>query len=228
MEEINLKELWGYIWSKFYILIITLGICLTIGNVYLFYFQKPLYKSTTTLVLVNEENTQNSITQSDVTLNNNLVSTYSEIIKSRTVLSKVKENLKLKDNVDTLYNSISVSSVTNTQLIKIDVKRHSNHEAQDIANNIATVFSEEIKDIYKIQNISVVDKAQISQKPCNKNIIKQNILYFICGVILSFIIILILYYLDTSIKDNKIIEDKLNLTVFGIVPKVGGNYGSRL
>lgn len=228
MEEINIKELWSYFISKYYILIIAVVACLIIGNVYLFAFQTPLYKSTTSLVLVNEESNKDSITQNDINLNNNLVSTYSEIIKSRTVLAKVKKNLGLKDSVDSLYKSINVSAVTNTQLIKIDVRRESKQEAKDIANEIATVFSKEIKNIYKIQNISIIDKAQIAKNPCNISFIKQNIIYFIAGCLISLIIIFILFYFDTTIKDSKVIEEKLGLTVFGTVPKVGDHYGSRL
>ena len=75
MEEIDLKELWNYFVSKIYILIIFIITCMLIGNVYLLCFQKPLYKSTTSLVLVSESNNNQSITQNDVILNNNLVTT---------------------------------------------------------------------------------------------------------------------------------------------------------
>lgn len=68
MEEINLKELWHYFLSKISIILIIVIICVLAGNVYLFCLQTPLYKSTTSLVLVSEENTNTSITQNDITL----------------------------------------------------------------------------------------------------------------------------------------------------------------
>ena len=108
MEEINLKELWHYFMSKIEVALIAMIICILIGNIYLFCFQTPLYKSTTSLVLVKEERSTTSITQNDITLNNNLVSTYSEIIKSRNVLSQVIENLKMNESVEDLSKCISV------------------------------------------------------------------------------------------------------------------------
>lgn len=225
MEEINIKELWNYFLSKYFIVIITILICIVLGNIYLFYIQTPLYKSTTSLVLVSEENSNSTITQNDITLNNNLVSTYTEIIKSRAVLSEVIENLKLEENVEQLTKSINVSSTTNTQLIKVEVCRKDKKEARNIASEIASVFSTKIKDIYKIQNISIIDEAQLPKKPYNMNVIKQNIISVGIGCILSFGIVFMLFYFDTSIKDAKTIEEKLKLTVFGTVPKVGDKNG---
>lgn len=227
MEEINVKELWQYFMSKIYIAIIAVIICLVLGNIYLFGFQTPLYKSTTSLVLVNEERSTASITQNDINLNNNLVSTYSEIIKSRNVLSQVAENLGLEESVENLSRSVSVSSVTDTQIIKVDVSRESKEEAKLIANEIAKVFSKEVRSIYRIQNISVVDKAQLAKKPYNISVVKQNIIYTAAGMVLGMGIIFIIFYFDTSIKDAKTVEDKLNLTVLGVVPKVGDKNGSK-
>ena len=220
MEEINLKELWHYFLSKISIIFIIVIICVLAGNVYLFCLQTPLYKSTTSLVLVSEESTNTSITQNDITLNNNLVTTYSEIIKSRAVLSKVIENLGLKESVEYLSSCVSVSSIANTQVIKIDVSRESRYEARNIANEIAEVFSKKI-------NISIVDEAELSKSPYNVNFIKQNIIYSVIGIIISCGIVFMIFYFDTSIKDAETIEDKLDLTVFGVVPKVGDKYGSK-
>lgn len=227
MEEINLKELCQYFMTKSYIAIIAIIICLLVGNIYLFCFQTPLYKSTTSLVLVNEERSTASITQNDINLNNNLVSTYSEIIKSRNVLSQVVKELGLNENVENLSHCVSVSSVTNTQIIKVDVSRESKEEAKLIANEIAKVFSKEVRSIYRIQNISVVDKAQLAKSPYNINVIKQNAAYTAIGMIVGMVVIFIIFYFDTSIKDAKTVEDKLGLTVLGVVPKVGDKNGSK-
>lgn len=218
MEEINLKDLWNYYLSKYYIVLIAVVVCLLLGNIYLLGIQKPMYKSTTSLVLVSDNQ---SITQNDVTLNNNLVSTYSEIIKSRNVLEKVIKNLKLDKTAEELSKDVSVTSVTNTQLIKIEVRSDSKKQAKKIANEIATVFSNEIVNIYKIQNISIVDQAKLAKTAFNVNPLKQNLIYLIAGLVLGCGIVFIMFYFDTSIKDSATVEEKLGLTVLGMVPKVG-------
>jgi len=224
MEEINLKELWHYFMSKIHIIIIAMMLGVLLGNIYLFFIQTPMYKSTTSLVLVNETSANTTITQNDILLNNNLVQTYSEIIKSRKVLSQVVRNLDLEETVEMLSDSTSVSAVTNTQLIKIVVSHESNQQAKKIANEIAEVFVEEVQKIYNIQNISIVDKAQAAMHPYNVSVVKQNIIYILLGMIAGVGITFMIYYFDTSVKDAKTVEEKLNLTVLGVVPKVGDKH----
>src|SRR5574344_1167995 len=108
MEEIDIKELFNYILSKIYIIFIVTIFVLIVGNIYTIFIRKPMYKSTTTLVLVSETSTEQSITQSDVTLNNNLVATYNQIATSRNVLSQVINNLGLTQTIDELSKEISV------------------------------------------------------------------------------------------------------------------------
>lgn len=217
MEEINIKELYNYIISKFYIILIFVGICFILGNIYSLFIQKPLYQSNTSLVLVSD----NSITQSDVQLNNNLVYTYSEIIKSRSVLTQVINNLNLDYKVEQLTNNISVSSVTNTQLIKVVVTDRDKVKAKDIANEIAKVFTQEVNKKYKIQNVSIIDYAEVADSAYNINPLKQNLMYILVGFVLGFGVVFIIFYFDTTIKDTSVIEDKMQLTVLGVVPKVG-------
>ena len=220
MEEINLKDLFNYFMSKILIFIITTVLILLLGNIYSLVLKTPLYKSTTSLVLVNESD-KDSITQSDLTLNNNLVGTYTEIIKSRNVLGQVVKNLRLKESTGSLSSKINVTSVSNSQIIKINVSDADNKKAKLIADEIAKVFIEETSKLYKLNNIKVIDEASIENSPYNMNIIKENIIYLAIGCALGLGIILLMYSLDTTIKTIEDIEEKLELTVLGNVPKVG-------
>ena len=98
MEELDLKELFLIFWNrKIEILLITL-IFVVIGILYSYFYLVPVYKSSTTLILAQSSSTaeqkgESSITQTDLTLNSKLVSTYSEIMKRKSVLSKVVSNL---------------------------------------------------------------------------------------------------------------------------------------
>ena len=220
MEEINLKDLFNYFMSKILIFIITTVLILLLGNIYSLVLKTPLYKSTTSLVLVNESD-KDSITQSDLTLNNNLVGTYTEIIKSRNVLGQVVKNLRLKESTGSLSSKINVTSVSNSQIIKINVSDADNKKAKLIADEIAKVFIEETSKLYKLNNIKVIDESSIENSPYNMNIIKENIIYLAIGCALGLGIILLMYSLDTTIKTIEDIEEKLELTVLGNVPKVG-------
>lgn len=222
MEEIDLKDLFDYFKGKISWIIISIAIALVIGNIYTMFTRVPYYKSSTSLVLVSEHGSDNSTyNTSEQQLNKNLVSTYSEIIKSKMVLNTVISNLGLNYTATELQNNIMVSSVSNTEVIRISVSDADSNLAAQIADETANVFVQEVNKFYKLNNVTVLDKAEVAVKPYNVNYVKDNIIYLLVGLIISCGVIFIFFYFDTTIKTSDEIEKKLGLTVIGTVPKVG-------
>ena len=218
MEEINLKEVYTYFKFRILWILIAIVAIVVIGNIYTIITRVPMYQSNTTLVLVGES--KEGYSQSDSVLNQNLIGTYSQIITSRTVLSQVIDNLKLKTTTESLSKNITTSSVEDTEIIKITVNSSKRKEAAKIADEVATVFSKEVQDIYNLENVTIIDKAEVATSPYNINYVKDNIIYLMIGIVLSFGIVFVMYYFDTTIKSSEVVEEKLGLPVIGIVPKV--------
>lgn len=219
MEEINIKELFDYFKNRITWIIIAVILVVAIGNIVTIITRVPMYKSSTTIVLVSEEGYNDAEQQ----LNKSLVSTYAEIIKSRKVLNEVIDNLGLNYQITTLSENISVSAVENTEIIRITVSDSENSQATKIANEIATVFTKEIQKIYRLNNVSVIDKAESSISPYNINYLKDNFIYMAIGLVLSCGIIFIMFYFDNTIRTGDEIESKLGLTIIGVVPNVERN-----
>lgn len=124
VEEIDLKEILLAFWNRKIQIVLIILACILIGVVYEIKFITPEYTASTTLVLATSENattTGNTITTTDITLNSKLISTYSELIKSKNVLRTVIKNLNMDIQEEKLKNSITVTAVSNTELIKISV-----------------------------------------------------------------------------------------------------------
>lgn len=217
MEEINLKEVYSYFKSRLLWMILAIVVIVIIGNIYTILTRVPMYQSNTTIVLVGESKKEYS--QTDSQLNQNLIGTYSEIITSRKVLQQVIDNLKLKMTVDELSKNITTSSVEDTEIIRITVNNEKKKMAAEIANEVADVFSDEIQDIYNLENVAIIDKAEEADAPYNINYVKDNVIYLAIGIVLSFGVVFVMYYFDTTIKSSEVVEEKLGLTVIGIVPK---------
>lgn len=228
VEEINIKDLLNYFLTKLWILIIIVLGVLIIGNAYSFFIKVPLYQSKTKLVLVSESNAQTGMTQNDVMLNNNLVATYSEMIKSRDILKQVINNLGLKDeSTESLSNKINVSTTANTQTIIISVSDTDGKTAKLICDEVARVFTKEIVKIYKLDNVHVYEKAIVSNSPYNMNIVKDNVIYLLLGIVVGGGIIFLFFFFDTTIKSSEDIEEKMELNLLGIVPKVSVKAGEK-
>ena len=222
MEEINVTELLKYYLGKIAIVIIFVIMGVLGSWYYTSNVQVPMYKSETSLVLT-RSNENTTITQTDITLNKNLVSTYREIIRSRRILSKVIDNLYLDYSEKELKGMISVASANDTELIVISVKNEDARLAKLIANEIAKVFKEEITEIYSIENISIVDKAVKAKEPYNIHIVKQYLVGFALGFILGSGLVVMMFYFDDTIKSQEDIENKVGLSVLTSVQKYKPN-----
>ena len=218
MEEFNISEFIKYYFGLFIVVIFFAAFGFLASFYYTDSIQVAKYKSQTSLVLT-RSNDSSTITQSDISLNKNLVSTYREIIKSRRILSKVIKNLNLDLTEKELSDKVTVTSANNTELIVISAVDEDNKVARDIANEIAVVFNEEITSIYNIENISIVDKAVKAKEPYNVNIAKQYVIGIGAGFLLGSLIVTVLFYFDDSIKKPEDIEEKLGLSVLSTVPK---------
>ncbi len=218
MEEINLSEVYSYFKTKILWILIAVVVIVILGNIFTIFTRTPMYQSNTTIVLVSEKKSEEGDVI-DYQLSQNLIGTYSQIIKSRNVLNQVINNLKLKSSASELANYISASSIDATDIIQISVDYSNAKDAQKITDEVATVFAKEVKDIYDLENVTILDKAELAKDPYNVNYLKDNVIYLVIGLVLSFGVVFVMYYFDTSIKSSEVVEEKLGLTVIGIVPK---------
>lgn len=211
MEEIDLKELLKLFWKKKVLIILTTMAFLFVGYIYNAFITTPEYKAATTLLLVKSSEGTSSVTQADVTLNQKLVYTYTELVKSDTVLSEVANRIELNKSVGQLRKNVTIEAVKNTEILKISVLDSNKDDAATIANSIAEVFSEQVKEYYHMENIRVVDKAVAPSSPSNINPVKYAGIFAVVGFVISVGVILVLNLFDSTVKNDKDIEKTLNI-----------------
>lgn len=225
MEEIDLKELFEIFWSKKIVIAIVVIVFAVIGMIYSFLLVVPKYTSSTTLVLTKAENAtatseiNTAITTTDVNLNSQLVSTYSELAKSKKILRAVISNLKIDIDEAELRKSISVTSVKDTEFIEIKVTNTDPMLASQIANEIANVFTVNVAEIYSINNVHLVDQAEPANAPSNINHLKDLVIFAFLGLVVSGGYILVVNMLDTTIKSSEEVEKITKLTILATIPK---------
>lgn len=228
MEELDLKQLFKIFWNKRLQIISIVLVFLIIGSIYSFAFVKPKYQSYTTLVLAQSDviakegdknaNQVQGITQSDLTLNQKLVSTYSELVKTKNVLREAIKNLRLNVQEEELRKNVKVSLVEDTELIKITVTNKNALDAKNIANEIAKIFSERVREIYNINNVYIVDEAEEATTPYNISHIKDILIFAVVGLVVAVIYVLLANLLDTTVKSADDIEKELEVSVLASIP----------
>jgi capsular polysaccharide biosynthesis protein len=235
MEEIDLKEVFATFWNKKFHIFTVIVVFLILGAVYTFNFVEPKYTSSTTLILasinIGSNVSDDTITdttstiEKDITLNSKLVSTYSALIKSKSILREVKSNLDITIDEEDLKKAITVSTVEDTELIEISVTYEDATLACEIANEVANVFKERIKVYYDIENVQIVDVAEHQDSPSNVNHERDIAIFVLVGFVIACGYVVILNMLDTTIKSSEDVEKITNCTVLVELPyfdSIGG------
>ena len=222
MEEIDIKEFFKYL-LKHLLLVILIPILL-VGCVVLYdsSLKTPMYSTYSTLVLVassSTDTTNSTLNNNDVTLNQKLVATYREFIKSKLVLEQVIEKLNLDMNVEQLSKHVKVEAITDTVIIKITVENADPNTTQAITNAIASVFSKAVVDKFEIDNVAIIDTAAYPEKVSNDTLVRDIILAVAVGLIGTTGILFVIYYFDDTVKYHENLEFEADIPVIGKIFK---------
>lgn len=221
MEELDLGQLLELFWNKKTEVILIILLFIVLGITYTICLVTPKYTSKTTLLLATEQEngtTGSQITTTDLTLNSKLVATYRDLVKSSKVVRQVISNLDLDMSEESLKGSVSVQAKADTDILEISVTNTDPELAAKIANELAPVFSEQVKEYYNINNVHVVDVAEVEENPSNINHAKDIIIFAFIGIVVAAAYVLIANMLDTTVKSAEDIEKLCSVTVLASIP----------
>lgn len=216
MEEIDLKEFLKYLRKYIVAMAVAVVLCLSATLIYDTQIKTELYTSTTTVILNKNDNSRSTVQEDLTTLNYNqkLVATYSELVKSNTVLDKVAEEFGY-ENTASLKSAVKVGNIDETEILTISVEDEDKEKAAAVANRIAIVFGEKIEEKYGQENVSQFDEAKISEKPSNNTTLRDAAIAAFIGVFGVVAVAFLIFYFDDSVKYSKNLEKELDMPVIG-------------
>ncbi len=218
-ETMDLREILQIIYKRLWFIILVTLVCIISSGIISFFVLDSIYEASTTLMVSKTRDDQSSNLQyNDILMNQKLVKTYSEIVKSNRVLEKVIEQLDLDMTTGDLKNKIQVSSVSDTEIIRIAVQDKDPNFATELANSIAVVFMGEIGSIMKMDNVQFIDPAKVPIDPVKPRPFLNIAIAAVLGVMISVFIVFLIEYFDNTIKTVDDVENKLGLPVLGSIP----------
>ena len=144
-EDLDLRRYFSLFWHWAW-LIILVGLLVGATSFFISIFMTPFYQSTTT-VLLNTASATESTDYSSVMMSEQLTSTYSLMMTKDPVLSQVIEQLSLDNPLEDIKKWITVTPISDTQLIEVTVETPHPILSANIANAVVTVFAAQIQDI---------------------------------------------------------------------------------
>lgn len=221
-EEIDLRELIQVVLRKWWLIVI-LTIISGIGAfVITFFYIEPVYESSTSLFIGKEQNEIAGISIADLQVGNKLIIDYREIAQTRMIAEAVINNLELNMELITFRKNISINNVKDSRLFTIKFQHTNPQLAADIANNVAKELIIKVSEIIDVENIQVIDKALVPVNPIKPNEKLNTLIACVLGAMISLFIIMLMEFLDNTIKTEADIEKHLGVPVIGVIPKFKG------
>lgn len=217
-NKLEFRDILRIIKKRYWILLITIFLSTSFSAILTFYIMEPIYRSYTTII-IKMNGTESGYTVDKFSVAEKLAITDSNIIKSKLVIDKVISELNLDYTYGELYNNIEVVPLEETQILRIAVLDKDPELARDIAQTTTNIFMDEIAKITSSHTISILDEAAIRKDPIKPNKPLNMTLGVAIGFLIGLVIIFLLEYLNTNIKNKEDIEKYLGLDVIGEIPK---------
>jgi capsular polysaccharide biosynthesis protein len=224
--ELDLRDYIKIIRKRIWLIaIIVVVSCLSVGILSYFFIQ-PTYEASTKLIVNKSDDRQGALNQVDintVNLNIRLIDTYKEIIKTPRIMDKVvQEHPEFNLTTDQLIKRVEVNSVNNTQVMTLVVQDKSYEKAANIVNAVSKAFQNEIPSIMKVDNVSLLNEAKLSDhpQPVKPNPELNIAISLVVSLMIALGITFLLEYLDDTIKTEEDIQAVLGLPTLTAITRM--------
>jgi capsular polysaccharide biosynthesis protein len=202
-------------------IIIGIPVLVSLATFIVFMFAvAPVYESFSTLYIINKNNDSNlPINYDNVLVNQQLIKDYRELVTSRLVTKAALDELKIKDMTpDMLAKKISVDMKTDTRVLEIRVRDADPSKAKQLTDAVSTVFVKKAVDLMNVNNVNIIDSAEILEKPVGQSPAVYAVLSFFLSFMASLGVVYLIELLNDTIKSAEDVEAVLSLNVIGIIP----------
>lgn len=212
-EELNL-DIYSMIRAvlKDWMMVLTAGL---LGVVVAFFMAEMAYTpeyTTSMTFIVSSKGATSSL--SDTSAANAMAETFSEVLNSRLLKEKVKEEL----NLGYMPGRIETHVVNDTNLMTLKVKAPSPEHSFKIMKSVLHNYTAITDHVLSNVVLDVLEAPQVPYSPSNPisrdDMIKKYALY---GMVLMIVLLAVFDYLRDNIKNEKEVEKKLDTRLYGVI-----------
>ena len=220
MEEqvISISEIIDAVKKRWKIIALTTVLATLISGIFSFFIISPTYEASTKVFIGKEESSMENYNYNDITMYQKLLKTYSELIKTKDLINRAITNSEYELKVEEVFKDVSVTTVADTQMLKIAYRSTSPKIAKNMLENITNEFIATAQELVPNGNVRVLETVELPEEPVAPNK-KMNIaIAFILGIMVGFGIVFLLESLDNTYKNKEQLEKDLDIPVLGVIP----------
>ena len=220
MEEqvISISEIIDAVKKRWKIIALTTVLATVVSGIFSFFVISPTYEASTKIFIGKEGAESEGYNSSDVSMYQNLIKTYSELIKTKDLVNKAINNSEYDLSVNSVLNGITVNTLTGTQILQISYQSKSPSIAKNILESITNEFITKAEELVPNGNVKILESVELPKNPVAPNKAMNIAIAFILGMMVGFGIVFLLEYLDNTYKNKEQLEKDLDIPVLGVIP----------
>ena len=205
--------------KKWALIVFIIAICLISTIAITKYVIKPVYESKTKVFVGKEINNESTYDQWEIQMYQQLMQTYVELASTNNLIESALESINLDKDIEDVLENLSVVQKENTQILEISYKSIDSKESFDVVNAITNEFIKVSRDIIPNVNIEIIDDAQIAKEPLTNNLLRNLVVAFIGGCVLSVSLVLLMDFFNNTFNSKEDVERNLGLPIIGVIPR---------
>lgn len=223
-DEIDLLEVLDVVRQHILVILLVTVIAAAAGFGISKFVLVPQYEASALMIVNTRQDVTANVTSDQINSATKLVSTYSIIIKSDTVLQQVINNLGLSLTYDELKERVTVTAVDDTQVMQITVRSDNPEWARQVCEQITAISPDVILESVEAGSVKLISQASVTPDPVSPNVPKNTAIAAILGLVASIGIVVLRELLDNKIKTEDDVRKYLDLPVVGVIPdyEMGG------
>jgi capsular polysaccharide biosynthesis protein len=220
LRSIRLKDLWDLFVHR--IVVIALAAVITAGSLFVYdrISYTPQYTSTATLYI--KQQAEGNLTVMDAynefSLALRLVKDCDYLLKSRTVLQGVIDELDLDISYSQLHARVSTTNPTNTRVLEVTAIGDTPQQAKAIVDKICDIASVKMEEAMGLKQVNLYEYGTTPTHPSNR---MNMLIYVLAGgaaAMLTFAVFMLMFLLDDRIRNDEDMERLLGLTILAEIP----------
>lgn len=221
-RELDLRLLLLALMRKLWLIVLCAVIIGAAAFGYTKYFVTPMYRASVTIYVnnnrLNVEGNTATLTTSDLSVAQRLVSTYVITLKSDRVLNKVAQELDVEMSASQIRGMISAEAVDNTEVFNVTITNADPALAAQIANAVAKVAPDEISEIVVGSSTKIIDYATVPKAPSSPNVMRNTALGAVIGIVLAAVIAILQELLDVRVREEQDVTRLSEAPILGRIP----------
>ena len=177
------------------------------------------YTSTVSVYVLSSSEQSNASQYNELTAGQLMANDVATLANSSIVLERTAQELGMKSLGGF---EVSVDSATTTRVIEISVEGDNAEQCAQIVNKLAEVLSSVAQSVMGVENVNVIDQAEVPQAPSGPPRAMYTAVAFLAGIFIAVAIVVIIDTVNTRVRTPEEAEELLGVPVIGRIPKIKG------